>query len=186
MSTSTTRTWTSIRRSTVRSPFDSSSLIVLRIDAGEIPRWDRWATDWLPATRTMTAGAGAVLSARDIQQYAGPGTGWTQSSSPVVPGILTSSTITSGRVARMRLRAASALSASVTSTSATSNVVLSNVRRAGSSSTNKIRKTRDLPFPYLDPFVGSTAIRLESRKSRRTGPRKPAKCTRFIRSYEYS
>src|SRR4051794_19403258 len=80
-----------------------------------------------------------------ISRVAGSAFSSSQSSKPVVPGMFTSRTMTSGRAERIRRRAAAAPSASVTSTSATSNVVLNNVRRAGSSSTSKMRKSRDLP-----------------------------------------
>jgi hypothetical protein len=93
-----------------------------------------------------------------------------QSSRPVVPGMFTSSTITPGREREMARRASAALAASTTSTSATSKVVLSNVRSAGSSSTSRIRKIRDLPCPYLSGVSARAAWHL-SPPMRETQPR---------------
>ena len=82
-------------------------------------------------------------------------------SRPLLPGMFTSSTMTLGNIRAISLRAVTASCASTTSTSATSNVVLSNVRNAGSSSTSRMRRIRDLPFPYLLRLVGSCPMALE-------------------------
>ena len=72
-----------------------------------------------------------------------------QNSSPSMPGITTSSTITSGGSARISSRASAAPAASTTSMSKTSKVVRNSALRPASSSTSK---TRTLSPPFYAKY----------------------------------